>query len=144
MNILLENIFACKELYLNLLNPVCDRYDMAHTELLILLFLASNPQSNTATDIVEQHKLTKSAVSMSVRALQDKGLIVGEYINGNHRSIHLKVCDAAQGIIKEGRAAQDKFIEILLTGFSDEEKLDFKRYFERITTNINLYNKTVR
>lgn len=138
---LLEIIFASKEFYLNALSPVCEKYELAHTELLILLCLAHNPLLNTATDIAEQRKLTKSAVSMAVRTLHEKGLIIGEHTNGNHRSIHLKVCDAARPIVEEGRAAQDQFFEILLTGFSDDEKATINGYLKRMTANINTYGR---
>ena len=68
-----ENIFLGKELYQTILAPVCDKYDMTHTEMVILLFLASNPHLNTATDIVKGRRMTKSLVSMSLRSLQERG-----------------------------------------------------------------------
>lgn len=138
---LLENIFASKELYLTILAPVCEKYDLSHTDLMIILCLANNPQLDTATDIIKLRKLTKSAVSMSVRTLQDKGLIAGEHLNGNHRSIHLSVCESALPIVEEGKAAQDRFFSIISDGFTDGEKEQFKSYFERITANIHSYNK---
>lgn len=138
---LLENIFVSKELYLNILAPICEKYGLSHTDLMIILCLANNPQLDTATDIIKLRKLTKSAVSMSVRTLQDKGLITGEHLNGNHRSIHLSVCDSALPIIEEGRAAQKKYFAILLSDFTDKDKQHFKSYFERITANIHSYNK---
>jgi len=138
---LLENIFVSKELYLTILAPVCEKYELSQTDLMIILCLANNPQLDTATDIIKLRKLTKSAVSMSVRTLQDKGLITGEHLNGNHRSIHLRVCDSALPIIEEGRAAQEKYFAILLSDFTDEDKQHFKSYFERITANIHSYNK---
>lgn len=141
---MVESIFVSKELYLDLLDPVCGKYGLAHTELLILLFLANNPQHNTATDIVEKRRLTKSTVSMAVKTLQARGLIVGEYINGNHRSIHLKVCDSAQGIVAEGNAAQERFFEIVFAEFSDEERANIKQYMERLTVSIKAYNKSAR
>lgn len=126
------------------MTPLCEKYGMTHTDMIILLCLASNPQDDTATDIVERRKLTKSAVSMSVRALQEKGLVIGEHMNGNHRSIHLRVCAPANDLIEEGRAAQDKFFDILMDGFTDEEKTRFRSYFERMTANIDAYNKQAR
>lgn len=138
---LLENIFASKELYLTILAPVCEKYDLSHTDLMIILCLANNPQLDTATDIIKLRKLTKSAVSMSVRTLEDKGLIIGEHLNGNHRSIHLRVCESALPIVEEGRAAQEKYFKVLLDDFTDEDKKQFKNYFERVTANIHSYNK---
>lgn len=142
MDRFLENIFSSKELYLKVLTPVCEMYNLSHTEMIILLCLSNHPQLDTATDIVNLHKLTKSAVSMSVGSLQEKGLITGEHLNGNRRSIHLKICEAAAPMIEEGQKAQRAFLDIVLAGFTDEDKDRFKRYFERIATNIDFYTKS--
>lgn len=135
----IENIFLGKELYQTMLSPVCNKYDMTHSEMVVLLFLANNPQFNTATDIVKNRRLTKSLVSMSVRSLEEKGLIAGEFEGGNHRSIHLNICGIAEEIIKEADEVQNNYFEILSNGFNEDELENFKRYFERISENIKSY-----
>lgn len=112
---------------------------MTHTEIIILLFLANNPKLNTATDIVRGRRLTKSAVSMSVRTLQDKGLVTGGFQDGNHRSIHLNICDVAANIVKEAEEAQNAYFSILSNGFSKDELEHFSRFFERVSDNIKSY-----
>ena len=139
---LLENVFISKELYQTMISPLCDKYDMTQAEMTVLLFLANNPQKDTATDIVEKRRMTKSSVSMAARALQEKGLIFGEYVDGNHRSIHLKVCDNALNIIEDGRKAQNKFFEVLTKDFTEAERTAFKEYIMRVTDNIRNYNES--
>lgn len=134
-----ENIFLGKELYQTILEPVCAKYNMTHTEMVILLFLANNPQLNTATDIVKCRRLTKSSVSMSVRTLQDKGLVAGGFEDGNHRSIHLNICDMASKIVEEAETAQNNYFAVLSNGFSKEDLENFRGYFERVSDNIKLY-----
>jgi len=134
-----ENIFLGKELYQTILAPVCDKYDMTHTEMVILLFLASNPHLNTATDIVKGRRMTKSSVSMSLRSLQERGMVAGEFEGGNHRSIHLNICEDARKILEEAKAAQETYFSILSDGFSKEEMDNFRSYFERVTNNIKSY-----
>lgn len=141
MNKLLENIFMSRELYQTILNPVCSKYGITHTEATVLLFLANNPHFDTARDIVERRRLTKSAVSAATRNLQDRGLIKGKFANGNHRSIHLTLCDSAKEIVEEGNRAQNDFFSVLTEGFTEKEKSEFKRYFERVTENISAYNR---
>lgn len=142
MNNILEDIFLSKELYQTALNSVCCKYNLTHTEMIVLLFLSNNPQLNTATDIVKGRGLTKSSISMAVRTLQDRGLIFGEFADGNHRSIHLYISDSAKPIVKEGQMAQDAFFSILTEGFSKDEIANFKHYFNRISENIkSYYNK---
>ncbi|MDO4482276.1 MAG: helix-turn-helix domain-containing protein [Bacillota bacterium] len=142
MNRLLENIFMSRELYQTILNPVCVKYGITHTEATVLLFLANNPHCDTARDIVERRRITKSAVSAATRDLQERGLIKGKYTNGNHRSIHLTICDSAKEIVEEGNKAQNDFFSVLTEGFTENEKTEFRRYFERVTENISEYNRS--
>ena len=141
MNDLFENIFSSRDLYHSLMTPVCEKYGITHTELVILLFLTNNPKLDTATDIVEKHRITKSSVSASVRVLQDRGLITGEFTDGNHRSIHLRVCEAADKIIRDGMTAQKRFLSVMTDGFSQEEKRNLRDYLERINRNIAVYSE---
>ena len=141
MNDLFENIFSSRDLYHSLMTPVCEKYRITHTELVVLLFLANNPKLDTATDIVEKHRITKSSVSTSVRVLQERGLITGEFTDGNHRSIHLRVCEAADKIIRDGMTAQKRFLSVMTDGFSQEEKRNLRDYLERINRNIAVYSE---
>lgn len=138
---ILENIFISKELYQTIFDPVCSKYKLNHTEIVVLMFLKNNPGYDTAKDIVERRGFTKSSVSMAVRSLQDRGLIKGEYINGNHRSIHLKLCPLSEEIINDGLKAQEKFFSILTDGFSESEKEILKGCYLKVAKNISLYNQ---
>lgn len=79
MDIMLENLYVSRELYSFLLHPVCTKYDLAPAELLVLLFLANNTEYDTAKDIVNKLKIAKSHVSISVRALEERGYLKGNY-----------------------------------------------------------------
>lgn len=144
MNSFFVNIFTSRDLYHNLMNPVCEKYGITHTELDILLFLNNNPQLDTATDIVEKHRITKSSVSTAARVLQERGFITGNFMDGNHRSIHLKVCEAAKKIIDDGNAAQNRFLSVMTEGFSPEEKQNLRNYLERINRNISEYSDRLK
>ena len=54
---------------------VCDCYGLTQIEYDILMFLHNNPQHNTAAEIVKIRKSTKSHVSTSLKALENKGFI---------------------------------------------------------------------
>ena len=110
-----------EELYENMVSPVCEKYELTYMEFTVLMFLANNPQYDTATQIVRYRHLAKSHVSVSIRSLQERGLVLGEHREGNHRTIHLSVADKARDIIADGRVAQGKFCEIVFAGFSKEE-----------------------
>ena len=117
----MENVFshyaANESLYTATVSPVCEKHGLTYMEFTVLMFLANNPQFDTASDIVKYRHLTKSHVSMSIRSLEDKGLLKGEHHKPNRRTIHLTVLDTADTIILDGREAQQKFGMILFFGF---------------------------
>ena len=138
-----KNYFAhcvdVEELYEKMVLPVCEKYGLTYMEFTVLLFIANNPQYDTATQIVKYRHLAKSHVSMSIRSLQEQGLILGEYRGGNHRTIHLNVSDNAIGVIEDGRMAQNRFCEILFAGFSKKEMEKLQQFTEHVSRNIKEY-----
>lgn len=140
MDFMFEYVFLSRDLFQSILTPICTEHNLTQAELIVLMYLAQNPEDNTAADVVKSCRLTKSAVSMAARALEEKGFVKGEFLDGNHRSIHLKVCSKAKAVIKEGRKAQDAFCEVVTEGFADSEKDILKDFFGRISLNIKNYN----
>lgn len=144
--VLVINYFAhcvdVEELYKNEVAPVCEKYGLTYMEFTVLMFLANNPQYDTATQIVRYRHLAKSHVSVSIRSLQERGLILGEHKGGNHRTIHLSVAGKATDIIAAGRAAQNKFCEIVFAGFSKEEMEKLQQFTEQVNRNIKEYTNS--
>ena len=86
-----ENLYACKELHSILFYSICEKYNLTIAEILVLLYLAGAKGNDTAKDIVDKLKLTKSHVSLSVRSLKKRGYLTGSYEDGNHRTVHLSL-----------------------------------------------------
>ena len=107
----------------------------------ILLFLANNPCFDTATDIIEVRYLSKSQVSSSIKLLEQCGYLRKEYMECNRKTAHLRICEGTMDIIRDGQTAQEKFISIMLDGFSQEEIDSMKQYNDQILRNINAYLK---
>ena len=136
MESLFRHYAANESLYTATVSPVCEKYGLTYMEFTVLMFLANNPQFDTASDIVRYRHLTKSHVSMSVRSLQDKGLLKGEYHKPNRRTIHLTVLEDADPIVTDGRSAQQNYGSILFSGFDESEYALFVAYMKRIDNNI--------
>lgn len=142
MHGILETVFLSKEFHQSVLLPVCEKYNMTYAEMVTLLFLAGNPELDTATDIVKNRRMAKSAVSLAVHSLEEKGMITGSFEQGNHRTIHLKILDKAAQAVEEGFNAQRAFISVMIEGFTDEEKKFLVSSFERVSQNIrNFYGE---
>lgn len=128
-----------KSLYANCIEPVCHKYGLTRMELDIILFLANNPQFNTATEIIENRCLTKSHVSLSVNTLVKKGYLMKNKSSHNRKTIHLSFCSSADPVIQDGQAAQKSFASVLFQGFSPEDYQQILLFFERINQNVKDY-----
>ena len=95
----LDTITTIKKLYTVSLEPVCKQYDLTRMELDILLFLANNPQYDSAKDIIERRKLTKSHVSTSIKSLTKNNYLKPVYLPNNKKTVHLKLLNSADEII---------------------------------------------
>ena len=84
-----------KRAYGQAMEPVCLRHGITRMELDVLLFLAVNPALDTATDIVEKRRLTKSHVSLAVNALVHKGYLSRTFQENNRKTVHLVLCASA-------------------------------------------------
>ncbi len=130
-----------KSLYSDFLEPVCKKYRLTRMELDVLIFLANNPQFTTATDIVENRRLTKSHVSLAVNSLVKKGYLKKEHTKNNRKTTHLSILSSAYNIIQDGRDAQKDFAAVLFKDFAPEDHQQMIHYFERITQNMQDYFK---
>lgn len=105
-----------------LASRVCARYDLTQMEYDILMFLHSNPQHNTAADIVMIRKSTKSHVSVSLKSLERKGLIRRVQSRSNKKRIEITLTDRSAPIIDAGTQVQAQFSKDVLSGLTQEEK----------------------
>lgn len=110
-----------RRLYDRSIDPVCARHEVTRMELDVLLFLANNPEQDTASDLVELRRLSKSRVSAAVSDLTERGLLDRVYRDGNRKTAHLVPLPAAEELIVDGRAAQQAFFSILSAGVSPAE-----------------------
>lgn len=134
-----ENITSFKNLYIDVMTPVCEKYDLSFMELTVLMFLHNNPNHDTATEIVKLRRLTKSHVSISVRSLIEKGLLSGEQNENDRRTIHLHLTEASKPIIADGTVGQRNFASIMFDGFTQEDICRMDELVQRIVHNVNSY-----
>lgn len=132
---LLDSIAITKKLYAISLEPVYKKYDLTKMELDILLFLANNPEYDSAKDIIERRQLAKSHVSTSIRSLIEKEYLKPTYLQNNKKTVHLILLDSSIEIIKDGQLAQKKFIETIFEDFTKTEKQILINSFAKISRN---------
>ncbi len=131
-----DGLTLFKKIYDQSLEPVCKKYQLTRMELDILLFLANNPGYDTAKDIIERRRLTKSHVSMSLKDLERRDLVQKEYYPGNQKTAHLKLSSASIQMVAEGQQAQKKFFQTVFRDFNPEDVSRMEDYFERMRKNM--------
>ena len=114
---------------------VCDRYGLTQMEYDILMFLHNNPQHNTAAEIVKVRKSTKSHVSISLKNLENKGLVERIQSETNKKHIEIVLLDKAELIGEAGINAQKEFAQDVLSGLTEEEKRMCINVFNKICNN---------
>ena len=132
-----DDMAAMRSLYSAQLDAVGREYGLARVELDILLFLANNPQFDTATDIVERRCISKAHVSQSVKSLEQRGCLERCYEGDNRRTIHLRLMERAQAAVDVGRRAQLHCFETFMRGFSTTELEQLRGYLARIAENVH-------
>ena len=132
-----DDMAAMRSLYSAQLDAVGREYGLARVELDILLFLANNPQFDTATDIVERRHISKAHVSQSVKSLEQRGCLERCYEGDNRRTIHLRLTERAQAAVDVGRQAQLHCFETFMRGFSATELEQLRGYLARIAGNVH-------
>ena len=120
------------KLYGQMFVPVLEQWKLTQLEADILLFLANNPEYDTARDIVERRYIAKSHVSLGVESLARRGLLMRATRPGNRKTIHLELTEAAGPIVEAGRAVQAR-----LAGFTDRERETLLELLSRVAKNVD-------
>lgn len=125
-----------EKLYTRSITQVSDAYDLTKVEVDVLLFLYNNPEYDTARDIVELRGIAKSYVSKAVDLLINKGFLQAETDAKDRRVSHLTIQALALPIVKEARLVQDKLIQTLYQGISEEEQERLETIFTKMAQNV--------
>ena len=128
---------SLRKLYGLLFLPLLEQYGLTQLEVDILLFLANNPEYDTARDMVEKRRLAKSHVSAGIDALTAWGLLERFRLAGNRKTIHLRLTSAAGPIVEQGRALQRQYSGLLFRGFSGGEVERLRCLLDRVAENVD-------
>jgi DNA-binding MarR family transcriptional regulator len=125
------------EAYEKVMQPLCKKLDMPKTALDVLMFLANNPEFNTAGDVCRYRNIKAALVSFHVEKLVEAGFVERQAVKGDRRKCRLVCTKKAQPVIKEGRELQKKFAQKLIAGFSDDDMAHFKKCLHIVSNNID-------
>ena len=121
--------------------PLCKEIQMPQTAFDILMFLANNPDYNTARDIVEIRGLKANLVSMNVEKLVNEGFLERIPDTKDRRKNMLKCTENAKTVIEKGRQLQKDFFGSLFGGIDEENLRQFYGVLEQLRTNLDNIRK---
>lgn len=98
---------------------------MPQTAFDILMFLANNPEFDTARDIVETRYIKANLVSVNVESLVSEGFLRREKSPGDRRKIRLVCTEKAWPVVERGRQLQNQFKEALFKNVDEQMKDGF-------------------
>lgn len=132
----LDTMAIAQKHYGKHLEPICKTWNLTHNEVDVLLFLHNNPQYDRAADIVSRRGIAKSHVSLSVKNLENRGLLVRSFAPGDRRAAHLSLTEQGRVIAVESSHAQQVFFRALYEGVTEEEFARWKDIIQKVCKNI--------
>jgi len=125
-----------RNIYVEYCRGICKKYDINQTGLDVLLFLAANPEYNTARDICNRRGLKSGLTSVILERLIEMGLLVRTDDLWDGRVKRLALTEKAAPIIRDGQAIQKKYMDALSSGIDAEEFRNFWVMVDRLIQNI--------
>lgn len=122
--------------YHTVLQPLCREICLPPMAVDILLFVANNPEHNTASGICQCRGLKPGIVSVHVDRLVNEGLLVRAEAADDRRKTRLTCTDKAKSIVEEGRKLQKAFMNKLSDGIDESDMESFRRTLARFGENL--------
>lgn len=115
--------------------PLLERSGLSMREVRVLLFLANNPDYDTARDITVLRGISKSQVSQAVELLAAEGLLARTPDPADRRVVHLSITETGRPLAGECQAMQERCVGRLLTGLAPEEVQALEGLLETVLDN---------
>ena len=101
--------------------PLLERTGLTMREVHVLLFLANNPDYDTARDVTLYRGMSKSQVSQAVELLCAEGLLQRTPDGTDRRMVHLSITPEGRPLARECQGLQEHCGARLLDGLSPEQ-----------------------
>lgn len=104
-------------------------------EIHVLLFLANNPDHDTARDITQLRGIPKSQVSQAVDLLAAEGLLLRTPDPEDRRIVHLSITPQGIPLARECQVIQEHCIQQMLNLLSPREQKQFQACLNTLLEN---------
>ena len=135
MNPTIEISFKTAQAYNAMCKPLCQELKLPQTAFDILMFLANNPECDTARDVSEYRGISKSQVSQAVELLAAEGILRRAVDEEDRRGVHLSVTEDGAPLARECQEIQAACGKRLLEGLSPTQQAQFSALLETVLAN---------
>ena len=125
----LGKFYACQ------FTPLLERTGLTMREVHVLLFLANNPDYDTARDVTLYRGMSKSQVSQAVELLCAEGLLQRTPDGTDRRMVHLSITPEGRPLARECQGLQEHCGARLLDGLSPEQGCQLRELLETVLDN---------
>ena len=115
--------------------PLLERTGLTMREVHVLLFLANNPDYDTARDVTLYRGMSKSQVSQAVELLCAEGLLQRTPDGTDRRMVHLSITPEGRPLARECQGLQEHCGARLLDGLSPEQVFQLRELLETVLDN---------
>ena len=116
--------------------PLCQEVGIPQTAFDILMFLADNPEFDTARDVVETRYIKANLVSVNVESLVREGYLKREKSLSDRRKTRLVCTEKAWPIVERGRQIQESFVKELFKNIDEQMREDFFQVLRILEDNL--------
>lgn len=122
--------------YESFCQPLCKKFQLSQTSFDVLMFLANNPESNTARDICEIRGIRSGMASVAVDFLVKNGYLIRQADPDDRRIWRLLITEKSTEIILTGKQIQQEFGNQLTEGISEKDLKVYMEIAEKFKENI--------
>lgn len=122
--------------YESFCQPLCKKFQLSQTSFDVLMFLANNPEFNTARDICEIRGIRSGMASVAVDFLVKNGYLIRQADPDDRRIWRLLITEKSTEIILAGKQIQQEFGHQLTEGISEKDLKVYMEIAEKFKENI--------
>ena len=112
-------------------------WDLNPTSFQVIMFVANNPQMNTARDLCRIRGIKTGIASVAIEQLIQTGLLERRTDISDRRIQRLYVTPAAEALVSQGREVQKDFARTISSALTEEEAETYFRLNEKLMHRID-------
>lgn len=139
--IMREQVKILNKAHNRMYEDIREKYNLSLNEILLMIYLYHNPEENTAKEITNKIKCTKSHISKSVESLYSRGFLEKVIDKEDKKMVHLILTEESKEPVKEINDRVEYVRNNALNDIPIQDLEITKKTFKKIVENIEEMSK---